>query len=295
MPWFLNVEGVAYIEHGHQYDRFCSVDHVLSPLRALDPRRMARGFTDVLLRFVVRRTPGVPEHGHERMGVLDYVRMAAKLGPAGMWMLFVRFVRAIRELFKVRTEYATDAARRLATEHEQMLAKFAAARRMGAEKLRALSSLQVAPITRSVAGILASLLLDQIAVGAAAMTLLGVFGLLALFYPAFLWGIGVVTLGWLGAFFGLRRLRKIDPDVELGLRAGALARIFSAPFVVMGHTHVPRQQLVGGGAMYVNLGSWSESVGQIATRTHLVIQGTPGAVQAELRSWSSVLGPKLFA
>ncbi len=294
-PWFLNVEGVAYIEHGHQYDPFCSVDHVLSPRRALDPRRIARGFTDVLLRFVVRRTPGVPEYGHETMGVIDYVRMAARLGPSGMWLLFVRFVRAIRELFHLRTEYASDAARRLAAEHDLMLAKFAAARRMGAEKLRALCALQVAPITRTAAGILASLLLDQIAVGTLGLLLLTVFGVLSYFYPSFLWGDGVVLAAWLGAFFWLRRLRKIDPDIELGLRAGALARLFSAPFVVMGHTHVPRRQLVAGGATYVNLGSWSESVGQIATRTHLVIQGAPGAVRAELRSWSSVLGPRVFS
>lgn len=294
-PWFLDVAGVAYIEHGHQYDPFCSVDHVLSPRRARDPRRTAWGFVDVLLRFVVRRTPGVPEHGHETMGVTDYLRMAARLGPSGMWLLFVRFVRAIRELFRLRTEYATDAARRLATEHELLLTKFAAARRMGREKLRALRDLQVAPITRTVRGILASLLLDQLAVGALGIVLLAVFGVLSLFYPAFLWGVGSVLAAWVGAFFVLRHLRKIDPDIELGLRAGALARIFSAPFVVMGHTHVPRRQLVAGGATYVNLGSWSECVGQTATRTHLVIDGELGALRAELRSWCSIRGPLRFS
>jgi len=294
-PWFLDVAGVAYIEHGHQYDPFCSVDHVLSPRRARDPRRTAWGFVDVLLRFVVRRTPGVPEYGHETMGVTDYLRMAAGLGPSGMWLLLVRFVRAIRELFRLRTEYATDAARGLATEHELLLTKFAIARRMGREKLLALRDLQVAPITRTVRGILASLLLDQLAVGAIGIVLLAVFGVLSLFYPGFLWGDGAVIAAWVGVFFLLRHLRKIDPDIELGLRAGALARIFSAPFVVMGHTHVPRRQPIAGGATYVNLGSWSECVGQTATRTHLVIDGELGALRAELRSWCSIRGPLRFS
>jgi len=294
-PWFLDVAGVAYIEHGHQYDPFCSVDHVLSPRRARDPRRTAWGFVDVLLRFVVRRTPGVPEHGHETMGVTDYLRMAARLGPSGMWLLLVRFIRAIRELFRLRTEYATDAARRLATDHELLLTKFAVARRMGHEKLLALRDLQVAPITRTVRGILASLLLDQLAVGAIGIVLLAVFVVLSLFYPGFLWGDGAVIAAWVAVFFLLRHLRKIDPDIELGLRAGALARIFSAPFVVMGHTHVPRRQPIAGGATYVNLGSWSECVGQNATRTHLVIDGEPSALRAELRSWCSIRGPLRFA
>ena len=64
-PWFYWADGVAYIEHGHQYDAFCAQTHPMLPLSPLDPRRIARGFSEVLLRFVVRPTRGLREHGHE--------------------------------------------------------------------------------------------------------------------------------------------------------------------------------------------------------------------------------------
>jgi UDP-2,3-diacylglucosamine pyrophosphatase LpxH len=291
-PWFYEVEGVAYIEHGHQYDPFCAVDHVLAPRRPRDPRRTARGFIDVLLRFVVRPTPGVPEHGHETMGVLDYFRIAAKLGPRGMTRLVLRFVRAVRELFRVRADAASEAAAQLAAEHEQLLARFAAARRMGREKLRALRDLQVAPITRTVRGILASLLLDQLALGAIALVLCVTLGVLALTADAhFGWGLGAALVGWPATSAWLRRGRRIDSDVELRLRAEALSALFAAPIVVMGHTHVARRQRVGRDATYVNVGSWSECEGNRATRTHLVIERALGGLRAELRAWCPKRGP----
>ena len=40
----------------------------MAPLSPMDPKRIARSFWDVLLRWVVRPTRGMPEYGHERMG-----------------------------------------------------------------------------------------------------------------------------------------------------------------------------------------------------------------------------------
>ena len=55
-PWFFYQQGVAYIEHGHQYDPLCATDTIMAPLSPLDPRRIARGFCEVFLRYVVRPT-----------------------------------------------------------------------------------------------------------------------------------------------------------------------------------------------------------------------------------------------
>jgi hypothetical protein len=41
------------------------------PLSPAEPRRIARGFSDVLLRWVVRPIRCVPEYGHHRMGLAD--------------------------------------------------------------------------------------------------------------------------------------------------------------------------------------------------------------------------------
>ncbi len=62
-PWFFWRDGVAYIEHGHQYDAYCATQNVMAPVSPLDPSRIARGFCDVLIRYVVRPTRGINARG----------------------------------------------------------------------------------------------------------------------------------------------------------------------------------------------------------------------------------------
>src|SRR6202044_2440173 len=144
-PWFFWSDGVAYIEHGHQYDAFCATDYVMAPLSPLDPRRIARGFTDVFLRYVVRPTHGMKEHGHEGMGLVDYLSFAAGLGARGLLRLGWRFASAVLELFRLRREYFSEAARTLREEHERRVALLGQARRIGLDRVRALIALQAPP------------------------------------------------------------------------------------------------------------------------------------------------------
>jgi UDP-2,3-diacylglucosamine pyrophosphatase LpxH len=99
------------------------------------------------------------------------------------------------------------------------------------------------------------------------------------------------------AIFG----QKLDNDETLVDRAGHLARLFPAAFVVMGHTHTPVMVPVAeGAATYVNVGSWSEGEvdaaipEQRAARTHLVIHPAPSGPVAEFLAWSAS-GPKRFS
>ena len=110
-PWFYYVGGVAYVEHGHQYDTLCSTEHVMAPLSPRDPRRIARSFSDVLLRWVVRPTHGVSEYGHHRKGLFDYVLLGARLGVGGLVRLFCAFLSAVVELFRLRSGHLSEAAR----------------------------------------------------------------------------------------------------------------------------------------------------------------------------------------
>ena len=307
-PWFFYRDGVAYIEHGHQYDRFCATDHVMAPLSPLDPRRIARGFCDVLLRFVVRPTRGMSEHGHEDMGMLDYLRFAARLGLTGMARLGIRFSRAILELFRLRRGHFAEAARTLRAEHERRMAALSEATRIGLDKLRALAALQSPPITRSVRGILASLLLDRLAVAAVgSLTLLA----LALFVASrgrLAWSAALVVAAWYAAHGYLSSQRQLDPRDQMRERAGKLAKLFPAAFVVMGHTHVPERIPVTASATatattYINLGSWAEEeetdrevwkLAFRAARTHLVIRPLAEGAEAEFLTWDPDTGPKRY-
>ncbi len=119
--------------------------------------------------------------------------------------------------------------------------------------------------------------------------------------------MGVVALAWL---FTHRRLavrrrawfgEKLDNDETLVERAGHLARIFPAAFVVMGHTHTPAMvPVAAGAATYVNVGSWHEAESDgaegatyRAARTHLVIHPAEQGPVAEFLAWGHT-GPTRF-
>jgi UDP-2,3-diacylglucosamine pyrophosphatase LpxH len=303
-PWFFYREGVVYIEHGHQYDPFCSTTHVMSPLHPLDPRRVVRGFSDVLLRYVVRQTRGLKEHGHETLGLADYVGFGVKLGVSGMFALVVRFVRAILELFRLRRAYVSEAARVLRDEHVVRCAKLAEAMRIGRDRIDALLALQAPPITSSIRGILASVLLDKLALGLAALLILAGLALFGAFHGYGWLGAFGVLVAWSLLHRHLSQQRQVDSAAQLQIRAGQLASLFQVAFVVMGHTHAP-VVAPAGSATYVNLGSWAEEADDDgdgrdgpssvppatrAARTHLVLHMTEGRPEAELCGWSSEEG-----
>lgn len=305
-PWFFYRDGVAYIEHGHQYDTFCATDHIMSPLSPLDPRRVARGFCDVLIRYVVRPTRGMKEHGHEHVGLGYYIAFGAQLGLSGMVRLGLNFARAVAEMFRLRRAHLSEAARALHAEHEERVAKLAAATRLGLERLRALLSLQSTPITSTVTGIMRGVLLDRLAVAVFALFALAAIVVLALagaLQGAALWAAGGVVVAWTLLHVYFSRQRRIDPAEHMIDRAAQLAKLFPAAFVVMGHTHVPAA-VPAGTATYINVGSWAEeapdsttTTGAVhessyrAARTHLVIHVRNERAEAEFCAWGDA-GPE---
>jgi len=300
-PWFFYRDGVAYIEHGHQYDAFCSTENVMAPLSPLDPRRIARGFADVLLRFVVRPTLGMTEHGHAHSGMLDYIAFGARLGLGGLFRLGARFTVAVQELFRLQRACFTEAAQASRAEHERRVALLSKATSIGMDRLRALLSLQAQPTTRSVRAILASVLLDRLALAVGALLALFVVAVIGVYHGHVFYGaIGVVAL-WALFHRYLSARRTIDSDDVLIAKALQLSKLFPAAFVVMGHTHTPVHVPVGD-ATYINVGSWTEDEGAgalqdgapRAPRTHLVIHVGEARPEAGLFVWESGVGPRRY-
>lgn len=300
--WFYYEEGVVYIEHGHQYDDYCSYDHILHPVMPSDPRRSLRSLSDILLRYVVRPTRGMMEAGHDTATALDYLRFGARLGVSGMLRLASRFLLAIAALIALWREHVGDAARWVRQEHERKMALLAEARDISLVKLRALASLQRPPITRSVLRILAAVMLDRVALAAAVLGVL-VWLAVARWTPMLGFELaGALALVVPAAWLWRRARGAIDASASLRERAAQVAALFPAAFVVMGHTHLPEVlPAEGADATYVNLGAWAEeeSVEGIgpsapASRTHLVVQQVDGKPVASLMRWDAESGPQRF-
>jgi UDP-2,3-diacylglucosamine pyrophosphatase LpxH len=292
-PWFYYEEGLVFIEHGHQYDPYCSFEHVLHPVSPFDPRRTMRSLSDVLLRYVVRPTRGMTEAGHAAAGILTYLRFAFGLGARGMLLLAKRFVAATRALIDLWREHVSDATEWVRSEQERKLAALGRLHRIQLDRLRGLLRLQRPPITKSLLALLASVMLDRVLLGA--LGVVAVFVVLLSVEPTAvaLAVVAAVVFALVGLGAAWRRLRDtLEPSAELRERSALVARLFPAAFIVMGHTHLPEKQPTTEHATYVNLGAWAEDEvedGLVpnlpATRTHLLVTRVEDRPVAELLTW----------
>jgi UDP-2,3-diacylglucosamine pyrophosphatase LpxH len=301
VPWFYYEEGVVYVEHGHQYDKYCSYEHLLHPVSPADPRRTARSLSDVLLRYVVRPTRGMTESGHDAAGLVDYVRFAVRLGVRGMLALARRFMSANRVLLRLWRERG-ETVKHVRREHERKMQLLSQAYQISLDRLRRLAELQRPPVTKNLVDTLASVMLDRIALG-----VLGVFAVGLLIASVDRLDVaagaiaGVVAL-LVALGYALRRLRRsLEPSAELRERSALVARVFPAAFIVMGHTHLPEVRPTTENATYVNLGAWAEDDSDDggrpalpATRTHLVVARGGDELRAELLIWDAD-GPRPYA
>jgi UDP-2,3-diacylglucosamine pyrophosphatase LpxH len=298
-PWFFYREGVVYIEHGHQYDPFCATAFILAPLSPRDPRRVERGYSETLLRAIVRRTPGLKEYGHDERGLGSYVGWAFTLGFRGMIGLWTRFFVAVFDLTRTQRAYRTERARIMRREHDARVAERAAQSRIDVERLRQLEALQSRPIGATFRGVLASVMLDRLLLYVAVGIAFAVIGLLVWLGPLAGHGAqvaGVVCVIWVALHFYLAAGRgSVDPTAQQRERAGHIAKLFAAPYVVMGHTHKPLS-VRAGEATYINVGSWAEEDDATskyrAARTHVVIHERDGKPEALFFEWVSGHGPR---
>ena len=293
-PWFYYEEGRVFVEHGHQYDAYCSYEHILHPVRPSDPSRTVRSLSEILLRYVVRPTRGMSEAGHNGAGFFDYIRFAIQLGTSGMLGLVRRFLFATRALLTLWREHLSDAAERVRREHERRVEALSRMHRIKLERLLELAHLWRPPITRNLLAILAVVMFDRIL-----LTLIGV----AIVFACALaiddkWvmtataALSVLPLIGLGALWRTKRL-SIEPRAELRESSKLVARLFPAAFVVMGHTHLPEVRHAFRETTYVNLGAWAEEDASDglepalpATRTHLVLADLEEQAVAELLTWN---------
>lgn len=294
--WFYYEAGFIYLEHGHQYDAYCSHDHVLFPVSPSDPRRTTQSLSDILVRWVVRPTRGLTESGHDVMGVADYLRFAGSLGLSGMAALVRRFALAIGAALRLWREHASLAAAWARREHERKLQQLSLTKAYGIERLRGLVGLQHPPLTRSLRAIASSLMLDQLALALAIPLAMA---------PVLVAGehrglVAVIGLAAVATAFAVRlaflRRHSVEPSALLREGSAGVARLFPAAVIVMGHTHLPEVRPIADTSTYINLGAWAgdPSAGEAHPgQTHLVLTRAPAGPHARLLTWSDA-GPQPF-
>ncbi len=292
-PWFYFQEGLCYIEHGHQYDEYCSFDYVLAPVQPAEAGSQQKD--SILLsiahagqRYVCNLFPMFDPHGQEYWHWTEYFRVAGRIGARGVTRLAYMYILMLSRLFGVwrslRREVVDHVRKRL---HLERLRAMATRLRMREETLIALDGLRRQSVLRSVWRLLNTFFLDRFAVAVLCASLMA---------AALVWapgGIakGVASAAVLAVFWltdrQLAKLRMLDSEIQMRTVPARIRKIVDTPLVVFGHSHDPGAHELPDGGWYFNTGTWvpADRPGPEHAFTHLCIRRDAEGVLAELRQW----------
>ena len=115
-PWFYYREDLIYVEHGHQYDEYCSFDYLLHPATAKrggKKSRLALSVAHMGMRYFANQLPHYDPHMAESWGFFDYMKWAWAQGLRGAIRLayfYGLLVWKLVELWYELIDHRTDSA-----------------------------------------------------------------------------------------------------------------------------------------------------------------------------------------
>jgi hypothetical protein len=288
-PWFYLEPGFFYAEHGNAHDRYSVQTGFFDFTGAPRDGEMDLPLSSLVLRYFANRyaeqtdldevdTWGLPEYidwalkaGNPLRIAADYFVMVFRL----TYPIFVqslnawrRFARAAnRAMSRVDGDGEVAHVRKLlgrfSGDEAQLKQLLAIASRPAEQNL--FDSMQLFYLDRMLLA-LVCLIGSWAAVGSA-------HGLAAKIGAAV--GIGIVFAAFNAL---LARTRTTDAHPMLQQAARRVAQIFDVKIIVMGHSHRVVDEPIGGGARYLNLGSWTNAREGFP---HVVVEDGV----AELRYW----------
>ncbi len=287
-PWFYFQENVVWVEHGHQYDEYCSFDYFLNPV---EPERneIMPNLGSASYRYISNHIKGMDPHQAEDWSAGGYLRLTLGLGWRGIVMMvrgYAMFATSMlsmwRKLFKVPEK--VEVTRRGHLEKLRLLAHHV---RLSEETLVALDDLRSRPAIRNLFKQDMVLMLDRVAL-LAVTTLLMLIFFVALPTVFALPAVAVsLFVAWLVGQFLASRHTGTDPHKKMLTIPDRIRRIVHAPFVVFGHSHHPVALPLSEGGMYFNTGTWvaTERPGLLHAFTHVMIRHEADGPHATLCQW----------
>ncbi len=290
-PWFYYRKDLIYIEHGHQYDEYCSFDYLLHPVAhnkktGGTKSRIALSVAHMGMRYFANQLPEYDPHTAESWGLFDYARWAWARGLRGAIRLSYFYGLLIWRMVEVwysLVDRKSDGERRAV--HHQRLSALSKEYQIAEEKLMALDALRRVPATKRLWSLLSALFIDRVLLGAAAL-LAGGICLARLHGLSRAWVPALIVVGAAVINEALNRGRLVSPAQRLRSAPQFIRELIRAPFIVFGHSHAPERVALDGGGVYFTTGSWASDDDKLAF-THLLVTRSDDreSPRAELRQW----------
>jgi UDP-2,3-diacylglucosamine pyrophosphatase LpxH len=282
--WFVHEPGVAWIEHGHQYDEQCSFEHNLAPT---SPRGEVIPNVDATSVRYLSSAASVDPHSTEEWTFAGYMKFALSCGPRGIVRLARGYGQFVHGLWQAsRAHRALLARRRRTAKHELRLAELAEERNVPLSTLRAVDQLRRMPITRSMGRVCRMLMIDRMALSLLTVLVAVIVGLWTGWPYGPLSAGATLALGLLGGEAVSRRVPR-DPSMALATVPERIHQIVGTPIVVFGHTHAAMKIPLSAGGVYINGGTWLPAIrpGLLRAFTHVVILHGRSGPEVHLRQW----------
>jgi hypothetical protein len=289
-PWFYYRENLCWVEHGHQYDTYCSFDHFLEPVEP-DKDKVMMSLGGAAYRYVSNHVAGADPHQQEDWNALGYVRFSIGLGLRGLWRMargylgFVLRCLSVWRLLVSRKARAGLAAR--VEGHRRRLRELAVTSRLKEDILVALDNLRQRPVFTRLGRLVMAVMLDRLAL----LVLTSVLALACVVLLPTLWS-ALAVVGLFGAAYGAAHALSLarghtSPEENMKTVPQKIREYVRAPFVVFGHSHHPLALKLDGGGWYFNTGTWvaTEKPGLLRAFTHLVIREGENGPSASLCQW----------
>src|SRR5262249_52271864 len=85
--WFHLTPGGVYIEHGHQYDPYCSFEYLLAPRKRPEEMKVALPLTHKAIPYFADLMGDMSTHNLDTRGLSYYFRMLFRMGPKRVGIL----------------------------------------------------------------------------------------------------------------------------------------------------------------------------------------------------------------
>ena len=278
--WFYLEQGVAWIEHGHQYDPYCSFDDVLAP--DTDEHRIDPNVGGAILRYVANHFTA-DASAHWGSGFFGYLSWWVAQGLDKALDILGGYRDMVRTLLLHWIAQRPVRVARRRARAKMRLRRLAAKLRLPEQTLHRLDALREKPVVTDMGRIVRAVMLDRLLLLFATPLL----WLLPLFLPWswMPWSWSLCLAAWvLWAAAAAVEREATDPRATMRQVATRIREAVRVPIVVMGHSHHPVADVRGDGA-YFNTGTWVPHGEGFRAFTHLLIERTGDRARAALCQW----------
>ncbi|MEZ4316137.1 MAG: metallophosphoesterase [Myxococcota bacterium] len=285
-PWFYYDPGVAWIEHGHQYDPFCSFEDLLAPEDPDNPQSLEENLGTAAMRYLGNHLPVNPDATAD-LSFVEYLHLIMNARHDDAFKFAGGYAAVVRALGSQWLKRFRDPEKFKARREQRKarMREIAVSVGLRAGTLERLHRLRRPPVYLDFLAFIRSVMLGRLLTTVALLALIPfLMPLLAFPYNVGFAFVGVVLVALIHVWLASGR-DNVDPTEQMRKVAGKIRRIVRAPVVVFGHSHIPLAHRLLGNGWYFNTGSWAGGSERDLAFTHLVVLRRRGRVRSALCRW----------